>query len=388
MPTLNPMQAAAIARGVYRLRVNTVEALRARGEPVGCENMFHLGDESMFAGRSGVLAWKKLTRFGYVADGVGPYQGDVLVATRGTDILADWATDANIGVQRGPSGHLVHAGFNDTWKSYADDLRAFLRGRNPSTIHCVGHSLGGALATLNADYLSSVGAGQVKLYTFGSPRTGTLAFSQDLTQRVGAHNVYRVSHSSDPVPMVPIFPFQHLPHSQRGLSISNGNRWLLSFNAHKMQDSYVAGVVGHTWDSLARATADARVDFNIEGWLGQTSLGGSGVAMGSARLLDMIGRALTWVLARAKDILLAGAGTTLAVGVTVLDQMAWLLSRAAAACESIAGHVKTLIGAVFRFLGRTLQKGFSLTAAFLRWCLDLLFTSLRSVALRALSLVG
>ncbi|MEJ8826429.1 hypothetical protein WKW80_31140 [Variovorax humicola] len=76
------------------------------------------------------------------------------------------------------------------------------------------------------------------------------------------------------------------------------------------------------------------------------------------------------------------------MGATVIDQIACLLSRAAASCETIATHVTTLIGAIFRSLGRTAQAGVSITAAFLRWCFDLLSTSVHAVALRALSLVG
>lgn len=386
MPTLTPTQAANIAVGVYRLRVNTVAAMRARGEPIGCEDLFRVDDESTFQGRTGLLAWKQLSRFGYIAEGTGEYRGDLLVATRGTDIAADWATDAAMSMQRGPSGHLVHGGFNQTWKSFADDLRAFLRGRNPSTIHCVGHSLGGALAALNADYFSSIGAGRVKLYTFGSPRAGVFTFSRSLTRRIGADNIFRVSHASDPVPMVPLFPFQHLPHDREGLVATNSFNGLVNFSAHKMADSYLAGVNGQGWSALERA--DEPSGAKIQSWLAQTSLGHSGFAMGSAKLLHMIGSALRWVLARAKDVLVGAVGTALAVGATVIDQIAWLLSRAAAACESIAAHVKTLVGSIFRFLGRTVQAGVSITAAFLRWSLDLLFTSLRAAALRALSLVG
>lgn len=386
MATLTPTQAASIAAGVYSLREMSLAEMRQVQEPLGCEGLFRADERGTFQGRSGILCFKQLTNFGYIAEGEGPYQGEILVATRGTAIKPDWMTDGNIGMQRGPSGHLVHAGFNDTWKSFADDLRSFLRGRNPSTIHCVGHSLGGALAALNADYFSSIGAGQVKLYTFGSPRAGVFTFSRSLTRRIGADNIFRVSHASDPVPMVPLFPFQHLPHNREGLRASNSFGGLIDFSAHKMRVSYLAGVSGLGWSALV--PADEPSDAKIQSWLAQTSLGSSGVAMGSAKLLDMIGRALTWVLARAKDVLIGAVGTALAVGATVLDQVAWLLSRAAAACESIAGHVKTLVGAIFRFLGRTVQKGLSLTAAFLRWCLDLLFTSLRAAALRALSVVS
>src|SRR5699024_9322989 len=114
----------------------------------------------------------KLSGFGYIAAGKGAHAGEVLVATRGTATRYDWLSNLNVAMQAGPGGTLVHAGFNEVWKSFAADVSAFLRGRNPSVVHCVGHSLGGALATLTADACSSAGIGELRLYTFGSPRVG------------------------------------------------------------------------------------------------------------------------------------------------------------------------------------------------------------------------
>jgi len=45
----------------------------------------------------------------------------------------------------------------------------------------------------------------------------------------------------------------------------------------------------------------------------------------------------------------------------------------------------TLVGMIFRFLGRAVPAGAQITTAFLRWVLDLLYTSVRTVAHRALS---
>ena len=114
MPTLTPTQAAEIAMGVYQLRTQTVSAMResGRNQLLGSEGLFRVDDQSTFSGRSGMLLWKPLSGFGYIAEGEGAFQGEVLVATRGTAIAADWATDAAMSMQRGPSGHPVHGGFN------------------------------------------------------------------------------------------------------------------------------------------------------------------------------------------------------------------------------------------------------------------------------------
>lgn len=389
MPILSPAQAAAIARGVYLLRDQSISSLRSdgRGTRIGCEGLFKAGDEGTFQGKTGAL-WKRLSNFGYIAEGEGAYQGEVLLVTRGTDILPDWVTDANCGLQIGPSGHLVHAGFNDTWKSFAPEIRAFLRGRNPSTIHCVGHSLGGALATLNADHLSSIGAGQVKLYTFGCPRTGSIPFARALSTRVGAENIYRVHHLSDPVTMVPIFPFQHVPTQLPGLSITNSDNGLINFNAHRMLASYEPSVSGLTWEDLVKAQPNAPSDIKTQSWLETMAANQGTVLKGSAKALTMIGHAMGWLLKKAGQLLVGVLGSAIAVSCTVLDQVAWMLTRAVELSAQLGRMVTGLVMAILRFLGRAASTAAQITTAFLRWVLELLFGTLRQVAVRALSVVG
>jgi hypothetical protein len=84
MDVLTPGEAAAIARGVYLLRDTTVSAARDRDLELGCEGLFKVGDESRLIGMSGILAWKRLSGFGYIAEGEGRRAGEILVATRGT----------------------------------------------------------------------------------------------------------------------------------------------------------------------------------------------------------------------------------------------------------------------------------------------------------------
>jgi triacylglycerol lipase len=101
----------------------------------------------------------------------------------------------------------------------------------------------------------------------------------------------------------------------------------------------------------------------------------------------MITRALEWVLARAKAVLRAGPGTVIA-GTTLLDQLAWLLAKGVQLSADVAGYVRTLIGAVFRFLGRTANRVEDLTVAFLRWVLGLLFGALAPAAVAASQQAG
>jgi triacylglycerol lipase len=385
MPILTPPQAAALAKGVYDLRTNSLTDALKTG--IGTDGIFSVGEQAVFKGKTGALLFKPLSKFGYVAQGEGQFAGEVLVALRGTASIADWVTDANFGMQLGPSGRVVHAGFNDTWKSLGDELREFLRHSNPSRIHCVGHSLGGALATLCADYCSDRKIAAVELYTFGCPRVGNAAFARSLTQRLGADAIHRVFHPADPVPMIPLFPFWHLPFGGSGLGIAATSNALISGTAHKMEPTYLPGVRDQSWASLRSAGAPVS-DSTVARWLEQAAEGQGGMLMGSAKVLAMIGRALSWLMAKAGQMVLGGVGLGLAVGVTVLDQLAWLLTKAAQLSKEVGLQVSGLIKAIFAFLGRKAMAVGDVTVAFLRWILELLFSSLRSVAERVLALIN
>jgi len=385
MHILTPETAAAIADGVYLLQNDDLATLKQFGRTLGCEGRFTVPANGRFEGRSGALLWKPLSGFGYVAMGEGAHAGEMLLATRGTAMLADWVTDAAIAVQRGPGGLPVHAGFNETWKSFAPALREFLRGRNPSRVHCIGHSLGGALAMLNADFLTSNGVADVALYTFGAPRTGDGVFAHSLTARVGAEKVFRVSNPVDPVAMIPLFPFWHLPFGGRGHVIQRTADLPISFAGHSMVKSYVPGVAGKDWGALHDPGTSA---LDVSAWLRHSAQGHGSFLIGSARLLAMIADALGWLMKTAGKVVLGSINLQLSVGLTVLDQVAWLLSRAAHLSAQIGLHVKALISAISRFLGRkTLEVG-DVTVSFLRWLLGLLFNSLRAAAQRALTTLG
>ncbi len=149
MPTLTPRQAAQIADGVYRLQSLGIATAQKgdAGENLrnGISGRFAVGDESRVTGTSGLLKWRPLTGFGFAAIGIGAFKDEALIALRGTDAIQDWLTDANASSVGG-----VHTGFATTWATIKPQVDQFFRGRRFKTIHCIGHSLGGALATLAA----------------------------------------------------------------------------------------------------------------------------------------------------------------------------------------------------------------------------------------------
>ena len=155
-----------------------------------------------------------------------------------------------------------------------------------------------------------------------------------------------------------------------------------------MASSYMPGVHGFSWSALGHGGARADDSQRVKRWLEHAGAGQRGVAMGSASLLAMIGRALRWLLAAAGKLVMGSVGIALTAGATVLDQLAWLLGHAAQLSKDIGSQLKSLIGAIFSFLGRKMVGAADVTVAFLRWVLALLFESLRAVALRALALVS
>jgi triacylglycerol lipase len=381
MNQIGPGQAALIADEVYAVRdADISKALKFSSSGLGLGNDFKVAEGGRFQGSSGPLVFRTETGFGYVAEGLGKRQGELLLAIRGTvPGLQDIATDLNIGMQIGPSGWPVHAGFNDTFRSLLPAVRSHLQGRSPSCIHCVGHSLGGALATLMADYLSESRIAEVALYTFGSPRVGALGFAGNLTAKLGSYNINRVYHNADPISMIPLFPFAHVPTDTRDVLLS-WNGGLIAPAAHSMKN-YIHSLGDAEWGSL-RSPAEA-VDWEAraKNWLETSSQGG--VLMFSASVLWLITRALLWVV---KKILAGVVGTALTVSATLLDQLAWLLRQGVRLGKEIGGYVKTILARIMQFLGRTTVRVEEGSVIFIRWALSMLFSSMQAVASRAIQL--
>lgn len=385
MNTLSPSQAAAMADGVYLVRGRSIAELRRVRQPLGCEPMFGLAGEDRFKGVSGSVV-KLETGFGYLAEGEGVFQGELACVTRGTLDAYDWASNINVALQVGPGGHLVHAGFNEVWKSFRPMLDAYLRNRNPTHIHCVGHSLGGALAFLNADYFTMRNVAPVSVYTFGSPRAGTTWFAQDLTDKIGADRVFRTGHVADPVPMIPLFPFYHVPIASKEYVVNRqAGGAFISASAHSMKSSYIPGVTGRDWGSLLRTESNV-TDSEIQSWLTMSSQGG-GVLAYSAEALRMIGRLLQWMLRKAGAIVLGSVSLGITVGATLLDQLAGMIAAGARLSKELAGAGMAMARAIFRFLGYAAASTYDLTMQFLRWLLQLLFSSLAGMASRAVALL-
>lgn len=131
-----------------------------------------------------------------------------IIVFRGTSNPREWVANFQASqsdyVQAGAKRGRVHTGFLRLYNQLAEQVRGAANRVNPA-LPCfvVGHSLGGALATLATADLAQNSAlrNQLRLYTYGAPRVGDRTFVQFLNGIVP--NSYRIINLSDMVPMVP-----------------------------------------------------------------------------------------------------------------------------------------------------------------------------------------
>ncbi|NJN48186.1 MAG: lipase family protein [Candidatus Competibacteraceae bacterium] len=304
------------------------------------------------------------------------------MAIRGTEKSSahDWLTNLRMAGVQGPSGYTVHTGFWKLASGILPQVREALRGRNPTVIHVIGHSLGGAAATLVADALHGSSVAGVKLYTFGAPRAGVELHASALTGRLGRENIFRAYHHTDPVPMVPVFPYAHVPYEEEACLL-RGSGTLLSVNAHLMP-TYLSSVGEQSWRQLRLAQSPKLDTFEAaDRWLAEAARGDSISIMLSASALRMILWALRWVLRKAGEMI----GYALLGGATIIDYLAKLIYLGTLQSISLARAVENMIAAILRFTGRTLAAGTKLTDAFIQYVLELLFRTVATVAMRAVN---
>ena len=214
MNVLTPELAALFASVAYDVNRNggTQTSLYHSRLAVG----FSFESDNLQAISGSVLEriFKHTTPFGCIAKGKrGPFEGDFVIALRGTEKKRDVITDLHCGVNTCANGQPVHAGFNNTFNSLKQQLEDYFKlaasqSKTGLNIHVVGHSLGGALANLATNWLKKHFNANVKLYTFGAPRVGYPSFALK-TVYATDNGIYRCVHAGDPVPLVPVWPFVH-----------------------------------------------------------------------------------------------------------------------------------------------------------------------------------
>lgn len=366
---LSPQEAAVLASSSYATHLSSAPALDAARLAGGSTSPFDVGASSVFTGVTGLGT---ISNFGYCAFGRNQRQGECLISVRGTETVSDWLTDGHFSGARGPNGFMVHRGFNNTMSGILPQVKTALTGKNPSAIHLVGHSLGGAVATLLADALKD--HAQLYLYTFGAPRAGAVDHASYLTSKLNAQNIFRVYHDTDPVPMVPIFPYGHCPAGRNGYLLK-GSGMIISPGAHSMT-LYKSNAAG-SWNSMQTIPHRSFSLDTVDDVLARAGTIPGGYL--SSLLMRLIVRALGMIME------LAGMGTGLVLlgAATIADQIAYVISKGIAAVGVVAETLQELVRQILRFLGQPISSSTSFSTAFLKWLLDKLFATIAMMARQA-----
>ncbi|EFJ31389.1 hypothetical protein SELMODRAFT_409084 [Selaginella moellendorffii] len=184
------------------------------------------------AEKTGSFFGEPLVWIGCVA--ISDSRQNVVVVFRGTSNPGEWAK--NLLVSRLSFTYLngstanspgIHDGFLSLYTESDDgkinlrqqtveELRSLASSNPGYSISFVGHSLGGALATLaafdvaNSDIMDRVQGKKLSVYTFASPMVGDETFKQLVEEEISALDVLRVSDIRDVVPYLPSLNYVHV----------------------------------------------------------------------------------------------------------------------------------------------------------------------------------
>lgn len=171
---------------------------------------------------------------------------DCFIVWRGTDNLQEWIQDIKFdqtSCDFFPPNIEIELGFKElyfdkkikTQRSSRNEIKDFFeKNKYIKNLYITGHSLGGALATINALDLSLNFKKNPVVYTFAAPRSGNLEFAFTYNHKIP--NTWRVANSHDEVPNLPpkscppITHKYHYKHVNHEKKITFGNFWNLPLN--------------------------------------------------------------------------------------------------------------------------------------------------------------
>lgn len=380
MATLTPNQAVRLASLAYDAKTLKSTSSVNMGLHSSIRDSFNFSaQKTPISGVSGSMVshlFGLSTGFALAGHGINNFEGDSVIAIRGTASLRDGLTDANFGLSGGQNGNMVHAGFNKTFYTMKPQIEKFvqanIRDKINGTVHLVGHSLGGALATLTADWIKVEYSLPVKLYTFGSPRVGLSGFSQAATNRMD--KIYRCTHGADPVAQVPLWPFSHAPYKGQEIRLDSGQG--LKGAAHKLNGTpgYLNTAKSNSWDNLTVKanhflTAPVRLQYDNRNQASFTSYWSEKI---SAALITLLKDAGYYSAVMAQ----AAIGT----GLTFYDFLARTLDKVVKASASFADQTLGLIGHMLVFAGKAVEKIADLSYQFIKWVFDVTLGALYRAA--------
>ncbi len=113
---------------------------------------------------------------------------EMFIVFRGSDDFQDWLSNGQF-FSTYSKGDDVHYSFWNSYNSFAEELVVLLKKYLNHDVYLIGHSRGGALATVAADNLSLIKP--LSCITFGSPPVGNKDFRNRYNKKCIDHtNVY------------------------------------------------------------------------------------------------------------------------------------------------------------------------------------------------------
>jgi triacylglycerol lipase len=331
---------------------------------------------------SAATGFGTVSGFGYTLSFQEGSRKHAVLAMRGTREQlangADLVTDARGSLTTFGGYGLVHKGFKRTFDSLGASLQRD-RGLidNADVVHCVGHSLGGAVATLLAAHYAAKGKA-VRLYTFGSPRVGALGTHKALENGILKDHIYRVAHDLDPISMVGPFPYVHV----NGAAYEWNNMTIqspftaLSIDNHDMAN-YMLSVskTKGTWDGLRLASL--RVNHDNHALVNMLMHGDnpSWLQVGSAHSLALLLKLFSHTL--------KAVSTSLILKLTAIDFLAEILFKGLYLGKQFADKVMTLLGYAAKWAGIQVKSGAQWTATVISGILARMLSTLNMLARRA-----
>lgn len=185
-------------------------------------------------------------------------------------------------------------------------------------------------------------------------------FASKCTSRLLADNIYRMYHQTDPVPMVPTWPFFHVPTSMADYLVYSpvtGKPWEYHLMKHYQSSAKKAG----SWGAIKHQRPKGHLDVTVERWLQS-----DGILPFTANTLDLLDAALLYVIKKvihvAGIIVVGAAASTF----TLLDRLAMFMAKAAKISADVSVWAYHLVKKMAAIIGIVVEKGADLTASFIR----------------------
>ena len=324
--------------------------------------------------------------FGYVLQFQAGARRHAVIAVRGTrpemagkpDLLTDLRGTLTGFGDYGP----VHKGFKTSYDSALGSLAAEDRAiLSADVVHCVGHSLGGGIATLIAAQYAQRRRG-VKLYTFGCPRVGAFNTYAALQSRIGKLNIFRVAHDLDPISLIGPYPFIHvnpLRTDRNNMTLPSPTGSLFSTANHEMS-RYIENVAGPdmTWDDVRLKSAKVDYDNSVLArWLLHEDNDPGWVQYASAKTLGILFKLFSHALRQVSTALILGLGA--------VDLLAEILLNGMYRMKLLGEQIFRLLRYAAEWAGIELAEGAQFTAAVIRLILGKMLATLRFLAADALA---